>query len=166
MEAWRGHSPRPVTKEGEHPYKTYCPPGKMCFRSKLVDTVQKMWSPFRKLFATPDFTSWLRACFPSARSKEGQRGRRCLFIIRVGAGKFSGCEGFSPDFPKLARKVFVQLLSLNFLPQRSWRPLVGVTSKKRSFCVFMQTLGAIFCGQTRLGDIFTRIFRAFAQIFS
>jgi len=31
---------------------------------------------------------------PSALSKEGQRGRRCFFIIGVGAGKFLGCEGF------------------------------------------------------------------------
>jgi len=30
----------------------------------------------------------------------------------------------------------------------------------------MQTLGAIFWSQTTLGAIFTRIFRAFAQIFS
>jgi len=27
---------------------------------------------------------------PSALSKEGQRGRRCLFIIGVGAGKYLG----------------------------------------------------------------------------
>jgi len=53
----------------------------------------------------------------SALSKEGQRGRRCLFIIGVGTGKFLGCEGFFPNFPKLAQKVFVQLLPTNFLPQ-------------------------------------------------
>jgi len=37
--------------------------------------------------------------------------------------------------------------------------------QKRSPCVFLQTLGAIFWSQTTLGAIFTRIFRDFAQIF-
>jgi len=27
-----------------------------------LDIVQKLWTPLRKLFATPDVPSWLRAC--------------------------------------------------------------------------------------------------------
>jgi len=74
---------------------------------------------------------------PTALSNEGQRGRWCLFIIGVGAGKFLGCEGFFPNFPKIARKVFVQLLPTNFLPQDHDDLFFGVTSRKRSSCVFM-----------------------------
>ena len=57
----------------------------------------------------------------------------------------------------------MRLLSTNFLPQRSRRPFYDVTSKKRSSCVFVQTLGAIFWRQTTLGAIFARIFRDFRQ---
>jgi len=61
--------------------------------------------------------------------KRGQRGWRCLFIIGVRAGKFLGCEGFLPKFSQIPRKVFMQLLPTDFLPEIS-RPLFGVTSKK------------------------------------
>ena len=30
---------------------------------KLLDIVQKIWAPLRKLFAPPGVPSWLRACF-------------------------------------------------------------------------------------------------------
>jgi len=53
---------------------------------------------------------------PSALSKKGQRGQRCLFITGVGAGKFLGCEGFCPNFPKLARKVFWATFAYKFSP--------------------------------------------------
>jgi len=81
---------------------------------------------------------------------------------------FWGCEGFCPKFPKLARKVYVRLLPTNFLPQKSF---LGMASKKRKkvfmccFCVFLQTLGAMFSNQTTLGAICARLFRDCAQIF-
>jgi len=31
---------------------------------KLLDTIQKIWPPLRKLFAPPGIPSWLRACVP------------------------------------------------------------------------------------------------------
>jgi len=57
---------------------------------------------------------------------------------------FRGSKNFYPNFSKLARYVFVRLLTTNFLPQRSWRPYFGVTSIKRSSCVFLQMLDTIF----------------------
>jgi len=56
--------------------------------------------------------------FPSALSEEGKRGRKCLFIIGVGAGKFSGCEGFCPNFPTIARKVFCATFAYKFSPTK------------------------------------------------
>ena len=54
-------------------------------------------------------------------------------IYSMCAGKFLGVQkDFCPYFPKLARNVFVCLLFTNFLPQRTWRPIFGVTCKKRS----------------------------------
>jgi len=68
---------------------------------------------------------------------------------------FGGAKDFCPNFPKLARKVFVRLLPKSFLPQKSWRPFFDVTSKKKVFSVFLLTLGAILA----------RSFRDFAQMF-
>jgi len=73
-----------------------------------------------------------------------------------------GAKNFWSHFPKLSRKVFVQLLSSNFLSQRSWRPFVGVTSKKVFVC-FSANLERCFSRQT-LGATFARILRDFAQI--
>jgi len=56
---------------------------------------------------------------PSALSKGGQGGRRCLFIIGAGAGKFLGAKDSSRISPILPEKFFVQLLPTNFLSQRS-----------------------------------------------
>ena len=92
--------------------------------------------------------------FPLCLYKRVATGRRCLFIISVGAGKFLGCEGFCRISQNLPETFFVQLLPTNFLPQRSfWCYL-----QKRSSCVFMQTLGAIFWSQITLGAIFAQIF--------
>jgi len=74
-------------------------------------------------------------------------------------------KNFCPNFPKLPRKVFVRLLSTNFLPQRLWRRFLVWPSNKGFHLCFLQTLCAIFWNQTILGVIFTRSFRDFAQIF-
>jgi len=60
---------------------------------------------------------------PSALSKKEQWGRRCLFIIGVGAGKFLGAKDSARISPNLSEKFFVQLLPTNFLPQRSCEDL-------------------------------------------
>ena len=85
---------------------------------------------------------------------------------------FRGVKDFCTNFFKLARKGLVWLWPTNFLPQRSWRRFLGMTSKKRPSCVFLQTLGAIFStanvgrhNQTALGAVFAWIVRDFAQIF-
>jgi len=56
--------------------------------------------------------------FSSAFSKEWQRERRCLFITGVGVGKFLGCEGFFPNLPKLARKVFCATFAYKVSPTK------------------------------------------------
>ena len=49
---------------GRNPPEKFSPPLEKCVgRSlKLLDTVQKIWAPLRKLFATSGVPSWLRAC--------------------------------------------------------------------------------------------------------
>jgi len=77
---------------------------------------------------------------------------------------FGDAKRFCPNFIKCAQKVVVQLLPTNFLPQRSWRPFFGMTSKQRFSFVFLQTLGDSYWSQTKSGAIFVQIFRDFPQI--
>ena len=82
----------------------------------------------------------------------------------VGAGKFLGERRiFAQISPNLPKKFSLHLLPTNFLPQRTWIPVIGVTSKKGLNCIFLQKLGAIFAQSFR---DFTQIFRSFAQIFN
>ena len=62
---------------------------------------------------------------PSAVARQHFREHRCR-----NRQIFWGAKDFCPNLPKLARKVFMWLLPTDFLPQRSWRPCFGVTSKK------------------------------------
>jgi len=58
---------RPVTRRAlggaKTPLENFSPPLEKCsgHRLKLLDIVQKVWAPFRKLFVPPDDPSWLRA---------------------------------------------------------------------------------------------------------
>jgi len=73
---------RPITRgaqEGAKAHKNISlPPGKMCWTSfTLLDLVQKIWAPPRKLFASPGVPSWFRACsivsydsWPQVRNKD------------------------------------------------------------------------------------------------
>jgi len=56
---------------------------------------------------------------------------------------FGDAKDFCLNFPKLARKVFVQLLRTNFLTQRSRRPIFSMTSKK-GLHVFSANFGRHF----------------------
>jgi len=121
---WRrgeGISPRPGTRDGEAPLQNLSPPPwKNVLKVKTSGHSLKKCGPLSENSSPPLVSqAGYGPVSPSARSKEEQRERRRLFIIGVGAGKFSVCEGFCSDFPKLAEKVFVQLLPLNFLLQRS-----------------------------------------------
>jgi len=78
---------------------------------------------------------------------------------------FGVAKDFCPNFPKLPQKVFCATFSYKFSPQRSLRPFL-VWPPKRSSCVFLQTLGAVFWSQVTLGTIFLRIIRDVAMIFS
>ena len=78
---------------------------------------------------------------------------------------FGSFVDFCPNFPNLPGKLFVHLLPINFLPQRSWR-LFWCDLQKRSSCVFLQTWGAIFWSQTTMGAIVAQISKDVVQIFS
>jgi len=60
------HVTRPLTRGdagGEGPTRFSSPPEKCVgHRLKLLDIVQKLWAPPRKLLAPPGVPSWLRAC--------------------------------------------------------------------------------------------------------
>jgi len=55
---------RPVTRGDEDPQEKSFPPLETCVGHslKLLDIVQKIWDPVRKLFAPPGVPSWLRTC--------------------------------------------------------------------------------------------------------
>jgi len=54
---------RPVTRGGEATLETFLPPLEkgVGYSLKMLDIVQKLWAPLRKLFAPPGVSSWLRA---------------------------------------------------------------------------------------------------------
>jgi len=49
---------------GEAPLEKVSPPLEKCvgYSLKILDIVQKIWAPLRKLFTPPGVPSWLRAC--------------------------------------------------------------------------------------------------------
>jgi len=63
-----------------------------------------------------------------------------------------GCKGFLPKFTKLARKIFGQ-------------HFIRILPNEDLFWLDLQTLGAIFSNQTKLGAIFAHIFRDFLKVF-
>jgi len=50
---------------GETPPRNFFAPLEKCveYSLKILDIVQKIWAPLRKLFAPPGVSSWLRAWF-------------------------------------------------------------------------------------------------------
>jgi len=70
--------PRPVTRKFFAPLEEnffFRPPGKMYWTSiKLLDEVQKIWAPLRKLFTPPSGPSWLRACISLLSTTDSQLG--------------------------------------------------------------------------------------------
>jgi len=124
-----------------------------------------MWAPLRKLFATSGVPSWFEPVSPSARSKEGQRGRNCLFIIGVGAGKFSGCEGFCSDFPKLAEKFFCATFASKFSPTKIMKTSFWCNLQKKVFLCFYAKPWAPFLEVKQRWGIFLPGFQGFCPDF-
>jgi len=81
--------------------------------------------------------------------------------IGVGAGKFLECKGFSPYFPKLVRKVFVQLLLTIFSHKDHENLFLDDLQEKG--------LHVLFCKQAPFlpgfSDILPRFLGCFARIF-
>jgi len=97
-----------------------------------------------------------RGHFPLCPFKRGATVAEVPFHHRCKSNcKFLECEGFCTKYPKLARKVFVQLLPANFLPQRSSRPFLVWPPEK-----------AFMCFYANLGRYFYPDFQGFTQIFS
>ena len=86
---------------------------------------------------------WLRH-FPLCPFKRGATGAGVTFHPWC-RSRLWGCEGFFPEFPpNLPGKVFVQLLPTSFLPQRSLRTFLGVTSKNGLHVFFCKPWAPIF----------------------
>ena len=72
---------------------------------------------------------------------------------------------FCPNFPKLARNVFVRHLPTNFLPHRSWRTLLVWPPEKRAFMCFCTNFGRHFLKWNNIGHHFAHILMDSAQHF-
>jgi len=107
-----------------------------------------------------------RGIYPSVLWKGEQRGWRWLFIIGLGVAKFWGLRRILPEFLYTSPKSFCATFSYKFSPTKIIKTVFWCNLQKRFSCVFLQTLGAIFWSQARLGAIFTRMFRDNAQVFS
>ena len=77
---------------------------------------------------------------------------------------FWGAKDFCPNFPKLAWKVFLGLLPIHFVPQRTRRLFLLLPPKKVFMC-FSENVRRHFFKSNTLGGICARIFRDFAHIF-
>ena len=91
---------------------------------------------------------------PSVLSKGEQRGRRCLFIIGLRAGKFLVWRRiFARISPNFHEKFFVQLLPANSLPRRSWKSCL-VWPPKKVFVWFSANLRHQFLKSSKVGRHF------------
>jgi len=101
---------------------------------------------------------------PSVLSKEEQRGRRCLFIIGLGAGTFSGLRRIfsriSPNF----HEVFCATFSYKFSPQRLLRHFL-VWPPKKVFMCFSANLGRRFWKSSNVGQHFYADYHGCCQDF-
>jgi len=77
---------------------------------------------------------------------------------------FGGAKDFSPNFRKLARKIF-ERLCLQVFSHKNHEDLFLVWSPNKGFHVVSANVGCRFWNQTTLGPIFDQIFSDFAQIF-
>ena len=96
-------------------------------------TIQDFWATSacpENRFCPENFQAGMRAAPPP--HDESFSSHECLNHRCRSRQIFGAAKDFCPIFPKIARKIFVPLLSTNFLTQRSWRPFYGMTSKKRS----------------------------------
>jgi len=83
--------------------------------------------------------------FPPVLSKSGAMGSEVPFHLWCSSrGNFRGAKDLFPNFPKLARKVFSTTFAYKVSPTKIIKDLFLVWPPKRSSCVFLQTLGAIF----------------------
>ena len=103
--------------------------------------------------------------FPLCPFKRGQRGRRCLFIIGVGAGKFLGCEGCCPNFPKLARKVFCGTFAYKYSPTSIMKTSFWCNLQEKVFMCVYANLGRHFLKSNNVGRYFYPDFQGFCPDF-
>ena len=102
---------------------------------------------------------------PSVLSKERQGGRRCLFIISVGAGKFWVCDGFCPNFPKLVWKVFWVTFANKLSSTKIMKTSFGCNLQKNVFTCFCANLGHHFLKPNNFGRYFYPDFQDFCPDF-
>jgi len=103
-----------------------------------------LWWQFRNLFAILQKFRCLQHCVPRFFMKTISAVSKCYVTWHKCRDRhiFGGAKDFCPNFPKLARKVFERFLPTTFLPQRTWRSVCDVISKKGLNCVFLQTSSA------------------------
>jgi len=114
-------------RRGRNSPRKFSPPLEKCagHRLRLLDIVQKIWAPPRKLFAPPGVPRWLQACLT----------HRCRSHQILG-----DAIDFCPNFPNLAEKVAVQLLppvfavwppknGLHLFFYKSWAPFFEVKQR-------------------------------------
>jgi len=102
-----------------------------------------------------NYSKWLSVSFVSARHPI--LVWKSVDVHRLRASKFLGCEGYLPEFSKLACNVlwdFAYKISAQM--SEIMKTIFGKTPKKSS-CVFLEMLGAIFWNQTTLGPILPKL---------
>jgi len=73
-----------------------------------------------------------------------ENGAEVPFHHSVGAGKFLGCEGFFPNFHKLAPKVFCATFAYKFSPTKVVKASFWCNHQKKVFMCFNVSLGRHF----------------------
>jgi len=108
----------------------------------------------------------MTGAFPPLFIQNGGNRGGGAFTSKVFEQAHFGGAFFCPHVPKLAHKSYFCNFAYNFSPTKFIKTFFWIDLRKRSSCVFLQILDAIFLSQATLGAIFGGICRDFAQIFS
>jgi len=104
-----------------------------------------------------------RGSFPLCPFKRGATGAEVPFHHRCRSRQIFGVQRILPEFPQTCPKSFCAIYAYKFSPTKIMKTSFWCNLQKKVFMFFHANLGR---RQTTLDTISTRIFRAFAQIFS
>jgi len=142
----------------------------MFFTVTLCSFQQRVKSACRIICTGTSENGGMARAFPMFFQKGRQRGRRCFFIVGVGAGTFSRCDCVSQGFLTASSQTCPKRCSCNFYLQlfsnKDHEDLFWCDLQKKVVVCFSANLGRHFLKSGNVGCHFYLDFRGFCPIFS